>query len=168
MRVPVKSGDRTRHAAVAGLAVLGILGLGLVAGCAAAPATAPAAAPRTTLKLKIGTATTPPPALPESTLWLGRELGYYQREGLDVDIVETQATPSVITAMRSGEVDVGNINSEDVIRLAATRDLEMRTINSSKDVPRISATDWADTQFVDSVLKELGVYPKVDDPGRPI
>jgi NitT/TauT family transport system substrate-binding protein len=131
MRVPVKSGDRTRHAGVAGLAVLGILGLGLVAGCAAAPATAPAAAPRTTLKLKIGTATTPPPALPESTLWLGRELGYYQREGLDVDIVETQATPSVITAMRSGEVDVGKINSEDVIRLTATRDLEMRTINSS-------------------------------------
>jgi NitT/TauT family transport system substrate-binding protein len=36
------------------------------------------------------------------------------------------------------------------------------------DAPRIDANGWADTQFVDAVLKDLGVYPKVDDPGRPI
>jgi hypothetical protein len=35
-------------------------------------------------------------------------------------------------------------------------------------VPKIDAKDWADTQFVDSVLKEIGVFPNVDDPGRPI
>jgi NitT/TauT family transport system substrate-binding protein len=108
----------------------------LVAGCApATPSPAqPAAAgsvPKDIIKLRIGTATTPPPALPESTLWLARDLGFYQKEGLDVEIIEATATPSVIAAMRSGEVDVGNINSEDVIRLSATKDLEMRTINSS-------------------------------------
>jgi NitT/TauT family transport system substrate-binding protein len=95
------------------------------AGSTASTAAAPA------MKLRVGTATTPPPALPESTLWLARDLGFYQKEGLDVEITEATATPSVIAAMRSGEVDVGNINSEDVIRLTATRDLEMRTINSS-------------------------------------
>jgi NitT/TauT family transport system substrate-binding protein len=83
------------------------------------------------MKLRIGTATTPPPALPESTLWLARDLGFYQKEGLDVEIIEATATPSVIAAMRSGDVDIGNINSEDVIRLTASKDLEMRTINSS-------------------------------------
>jgi NitT/TauT family transport system substrate-binding protein len=108
----------------------------LVAGCApTAPNPAqPAAAgsvPKDVIKLRIGTATTPPPALPESTLWLARDLGFYQKEGLDVEIIEATATPSVIAAMRSGEVDIGNINSEDVIRLAASKDLEMRTINSS-------------------------------------
>ena len=36
------------------------------------------------------------------------------------------------------------------------------------DTPRIQATDWVDTQFVDGVLKQVGVYPNVDDPGRPI
>ena len=112
------------------------LGL-LVAGCVPAPSsTAPAppgaaSTPKDVMKLRIGTATTPPPALPESTLWLARDLGFYQKEGLDVEIIEATATPSVIAAMRSGDVDVGNINSEDVIRLTATRDLEMRTINSS-------------------------------------
>jgi NitT/TauT family transport system substrate-binding protein len=37
-----------------------------------------------------------------------------------------------------------------------------------ENAPRIEATGWADTQFVDAVLKDVGVYPKVDDPGRPI
>jgi NitT/TauT family transport system substrate-binding protein len=34
--------------------------------------------------------------------------------------------------------------------------------------PRIEAREWADPRFVDIVLKDLGVYPKIDDPGRPI
>src|SRR5206468_22980 len=40
-------------------------------------------------------------------------------------------TPSLITALRAGEIDIGDVNSEDVIRLTASKDLEMRTINSA-------------------------------------
>src|SRR5579859_569661 len=101
----------------------------LVGACAPAPA-APTPTQPVVMKLRIGTATTPPPALPESVLWLARDLGFYQKEGLDVEITEVQATPSVIAAMRSGDVELGNINSEDIIRLTATKDLEMRAINS--------------------------------------
>jgi len=36
------------------------------------------------------------------------------------------------------------------------------------DAPRIAATAWADPSFVDAVLKDIGVYPRVDDPGRSI
>jgi hypothetical protein len=36
------------------------------------------------------------------------------------------------------------------------------------DAPRIESRDWADPRFVDTVLKEIGVHPKIDDPGRPI
>jgi ABC-type nitrate/sulfonate/bicarbonate transport system substrate-binding protein len=36
------------------------------------------------------------------------------------------------------------------------------------DLPKIDAASWTDTQFVDAALKDLGVYPNVDDPGRPI
>jgi NitT/TauT family transport system substrate-binding protein len=74
---------------------------------------------------------TPAPALPESVLWLAKDLGFYQNEGLDVQLTEYDATPIVVTAMRTGDVDVGDINSEDVIRLTANKDLEMRTINSA-------------------------------------
>jgi len=36
------------------------------------------------------------------------------------------------------------------------------------DAPRIAASDWVDTRFVDAALKDLGVYPQIDAPGRPI
>ena len=36
------------------------------------------------------------------------------------------------------------------------------------DAPRIDARDWADTQFVYAVLKDIGVAPNADDPGRAI
>ena len=108
--------------------VLGVL----ASACLPAPsAVAPTAATRATLKLRVGVATSPAPALPESALWLARDLGFYQKEGLDVDITEVNATPALITALRAGEIDVGDINSEDVIRLTASKDLEMRTINST-------------------------------------
>jgi NitT/TauT family transport system substrate-binding protein len=100
----------------------------LLAACTSAPAATPTDQP---IKLRVGVAVTPAPALPESVLWLARDLGFYAREGLDVQISEVEATPSVITAMRTGDVDIGDINSEDVIRLTATRELEMRTINSA-------------------------------------
>src|SRR5438270_12168035 len=108
--------------------VLGVL----AAACSPVPAAGgPTAAPKEAIKLRVGVATSPAPTLPESTLWLARDLGFYQKEGLDVEIVETNATPSVITAMRTGDVDVGSINYQDVIQLTATKDLEMRAINSS-------------------------------------
>src|SRR5437879_4861229 len=112
----------------------------LVTACTPAPtptaptqsaAAAAAGTPKDAMKLRVGTATTPAPALPESVLWLARDLGFYQKEGLDVQIVEVDATPSVVTAMRTGDVDIGDINYEDVIRLTATKALEMRTINSA-------------------------------------
>jgi hypothetical protein len=37
-----------------------------------------------------------------------------------------------------------------------------------KDTPRIQISDWVDTQYVDSVLSQVGVFPNVDDPGRTI
>jgi hypothetical protein len=37
-----------------------------------------------------------------------------------------------------------------------------------KEVPRIPVQEWADTSVLDRVLKEIGVYDKFDNPGRPI
>jgi NitT/TauT family transport system substrate-binding protein len=83
------------------------------------------------MQLKVGVAVTPAPALPESVLWLARDLGFYEKEGLDVQLTEVDATPSVITAMRTGDIDVGDVNFEDVIRLTASGDLPMRAISSA-------------------------------------
>jgi len=108
----------------------GVLAAACAPGSASAPASSATQAQPSALPLKVGVAVTPAPALPESALWLARDLGFFQKEGLDVQLTEVDATPSVITAMRSGEVDVGDINFEDVIRLTSSGDLPMRAISS--------------------------------------
>jgi hypothetical protein len=34
--------------------------------------------------------------------------------------------------------------------------------------PKIEVNEWADTRFVDGVLKEIGTYANLDPPGRAI
>ncbi len=82
------------------------------------------------LKLRLGLGSAPAPALPNSVLWLAKDLGFYQREGLDVELNEFKGTPLVIAAMIAGDVDVGNVATSDVIRMNATKSLAMRAIHS--------------------------------------
>jgi NitT/TauT family transport system substrate-binding protein len=70
------------------------------------------------------------PPVPDSVLWLAADLGFYQREGLDVDLVQLQGTPAVVSGMVSGQVDVGNIGTEDVLRLDASPGVRARAIGS--------------------------------------
>ena len=117
-------------------------GVLLLSACLPAPATPatstapPAPAPQPTpalqplLKLKLADAATPPVALPQSTASLALQEGYFQREGLDVEIDHVTGTPAVITAMRSGDIDVGLVNSSDVMRLQAEQTLDLHVIGS--------------------------------------
>lgn len=85
---------------------------------------------RTPLKLRVGLGSSPVPPLPNSVLWLAKDLGFYQREGLDIELIEFQGTPLAIAAMISGDIDVGNISTSEVIRLTATKGAPMRAIHS--------------------------------------
>lgn len=89
-------------------------------------------APAGALKLHLGLTTSPPPPQPNAVLWLARDRGFYQAEGLDVDLQEVQATPSVVTAMRTGDIDVGSIATQDVLSLTAANALQLRAIGSQE------------------------------------
>lgn len=82
------------------------------------------------LKLHLGLANALTPALPNSVLWLAKDLGFYKREGLDVELTEFQGTPLVLAAMIAGDIDVGNVSTSDVIRMVATKGQAMRAIHS--------------------------------------
>ena len=86
--------------------------------------------PREMLKLRLGLGSAPAPPLPNSVLWLAKDLGFYSREGLDVELNEFQGTPLAIAAMISGDVDVANVSTSDVIRMNATKGQAMRAIHS--------------------------------------
>jgi NitT/TauT family transport system substrate-binding protein len=107
----------------------GAIGLALVvlAGCGLPVAPAATVQP---LKLKIADGVSPPAALPQSILSLAKQEGFFQRAGLDAEIVSVNGTPAIITAMRAGDVDVGIINSADVIKLDAQKALDLRVIGS--------------------------------------
>jgi NitT/TauT family transport system substrate-binding protein len=97
----------------------------LTAGCSLA-----SVAPQQPLKLTVGVGSAGAPPVPNSVLWLASDTGFYQREGLEVDLVELPSTPSVIAAMQGGQVDVGNIGTEDVLRLASSHTLDLKAIHS--------------------------------------
>src|SRR5581483_3925492 len=82
------------------------------------------------LHLRLGLAYTPVSALPLSVLCLAKDLGYYEREGLDVELLEMPGTPTVVSALLADDADVGNIATEDVIRLAASGTLDLRALHS--------------------------------------
>jgi len=106
------------------------LGVALVflSGCSGLPALqAPTVQP---LKLRIADGVTPAAALPQSILSLAKQEGFFTRAGLDAEVVSVNGTPAIITAMRAGDVDVGIINSSDVIKLDAQKTLDLRVIGS--------------------------------------
>ena len=86
--------------------------------------------PKELLKLRVGLGSSPVPPLPNSVLWLAKDLGFYQREGLDIELIEFQGTPLAIAAMISGDIDVGNVSTSEVIRLTASKGAPMRAIHS--------------------------------------
>src|SRR5574341_1133392 len=92
--------------------------------CAAEPK------PKEPLKLRVGLGSSPVPPLPNSVLWLAKDLGFYQREGLDIELIEFSGTPLAIAAMISGDIDVGNVSTSEVIRMTATKSQPMRAIHS--------------------------------------
>src|SRR5579862_5518727 len=98
---------------------------------AACGGTAAPASPAQTLKLTVGLGSTPAPALPNSVLWLAKDLGYYDREGLDVTLQELDGTPTVIAALIAGDLDVGNIGTDQMVKLVAQKSVDMKAINSS-------------------------------------
>src|SRR4030095_14378536 len=89
--------------------------------------------PREMLKLRLGLGSAPAPPLPNSVLWLAKDLGFYAREGLDVELNEFQGTPLAIAAMISGDVGVANVSPSAVIRMNANKRQPCRAI-PSRDV----------------------------------
>jgi hypothetical protein len=61
---------------------------------------------------------------------LAKELGFYQRQGLDIELIEFQGTPLALAAMISGDIDVGHVSTSEVIRLTASKGAPMRAIHS--------------------------------------
>lgn len=67
----------------------------------------------------------------DSALKLADSLGYFERAGIDLELVLLEGTPQAVAAMNSGAVDLADISIDAALRLAAENDLPVRGVVSA-------------------------------------
>jgi NitT/TauT family transport system substrate-binding protein len=120
----------------------------------AAPLTAPAdAAP-----FKLITTDLTPQLVPNSVMDLAVQLGYFKREGVDVELVRVQQTPSAVAALMAGEGDMANIAVDSVLQLVARDQMKIKAVLSpNKSLPYLVAAKNAITTVKGLEGKNFGI-----------
>lgn len=68
--------------------------------------------------------------VPNSVMDLAERLGYFDREGVDVEIVRVQQTPSAVAALQAGEGEMANISLASALQIVAQNQLDIRAVTS--------------------------------------
>ncbi len=106
------------HRMVRAIAGLGVIGAAL----ACAPANA---APFRIISTDIETA-----LVPNSVIDLALTGGYFEREGVEVELVRVQQTPSAVAALQAGEGEMANISVEAALQIVARGQMDIRAVTS--------------------------------------
>lgn len=82
-----------------------------------------------------------PPLVPNAVMDLAVELGYFEAEGVDVELIRVQQTPSAIAALRAGEGEMANIGVDALLQLHARGDADLVAVGSpNKSLPFLIAS----------------------------
>lgn len=71
-----------------------------------------------------------PPLVPNSVMDLALELGYFAREGVEVELVRVQQTPLALAAILAGEGDMANVSVDAVLQLHGQGNTALRAVTS--------------------------------------
>jgi NitT/TauT family transport system substrate-binding protein len=81
-----------------------------------------------------------PPLVPNSVMDLALELGYFEREGVEVELIRVQQTPSALAAIMAGEGDMANVGVDAVLRLRVQGNTALKAVTSpNKSLPFLIA-----------------------------
>lgn len=99
-----------------------------------------------------------PPLVPNSVMDLAVELGYFEREGVDVELVRVQQTPSAIAAILSGEGEMANVGLDALLQLAARGETSLKAVVSpNKSLPFLIAARRAIATPADLAGHSFGI-----------
>lgn len=99
-----------------------------------------------------------PPLVPNSVMDLAAELGYFEREGVEVELVRVQQTPSALAALMAGEGEMANVSIDAVLQLVAQGNTELRAVTSpNKSLPFLIASKDDIASPVDLAGHSFGV-----------
>jgi len=107
----------------------------LAALCLGALAVPAAAAP-----FRLITTDLEPQLVPNSVMDLAQSLGYFAREGVEVELVRVQQTPSAVAALQAGEGEMANISVDATLQLVARDQMQIKAVVSpNKALPFLIA-----------------------------
>ena len=99
-----------------------------------------------------------PPLVPNSVMDLAHELGYFQREGVEVELIRVQQTPSALASIMAGEGEMANVSVDAVLQLMARgSDTLMAVTSPNKSLPFLIASRSEIGSPTDLVGRSFGV-----------
>lgn len=99
-----------------------------------------------------------PPLVPNSVMDLALEQGYFEAEGVEVELVRVQQTPSAISAILAGEGEMANVSVDAVLQLHTQGETRLRAVTSpNKSLPFLIAARDPIASVADLAGKSFGV-----------
>ena len=98
------------------------------------------------------------PLVPNSVIDLALQGGYFERAGVEVELVRVQQTPMALTALQAGEGEMANVAVDAVLQLVARGADDLRAVNSpNKSLPFLIAARNTIATPADLAGKPFGV-----------
>jgi NitT/TauT family transport system substrate-binding protein len=81
-----------------------------------------------------------PPLVPNSVMDLALEKGYFDAEGVEVELVRVEQTPSALQALAAGEGEMANVGVDGLLLLVAQGATDLKAVTSpNKSLPYVIA-----------------------------
>src|SRR5690606_8241722 len=97
------------------------------------------------------------PLVPNSVLDLALQEGYFERAGVEVELVRVQQTPSALAAIQAGEGEMANVGTDALMQLVA-QGIELKAISApNKSLPFLIASKDSIADVKDLAGKTFGV-----------
>lgn len=98
------------------------------------------------------------PLVPNSVMDLAEKEGYFEREGVEVELVRVQQTPSALAALQAGEGEMANISTDSLLLLVAQGSDDLRAVTSpNKSLPFLIASKEDIATPADLAGKSFGI-----------
>lgn len=98
------------------------------------------------------------PLVPNSVMDLALQQGYFEREGIEVELVRVQQTPSALAALQAGEGEMANIGTDALLLLVAGGASDLKAVVSpAKSLPFLIAGKGSIASPADLVGKSFGI-----------
>lgn len=98
------------------------------------------------------------PLVPNSVMDLALQEGYFERAGVEVELVRVQQTPMAMAALRSGEGEMANVAVESMLQSVAQGADDLRAVMSpNKSLPFLIAAQGGIASAGDLEGKRFGI-----------